>query len=76
MEGATLAFTDEALHEGARLASMKGTGARGLRAVLETVMLEPLFHLPSLPKGGEYLVTPEIVRGEAALAEEPKRKSA
>jgi len=77
LEGAKLEFTDEALHEIARAAARKGTGARGLRAVLEQVMLEPLFYLPSRPKGQTYVVTPEVVRGERPLLGEMyRRKSA
>jgi len=77
LEGARLDFTEDALVEIARLAVKKGTGARGLRSVLEQIMLEPLFHLPSRPKGHTYVVRPEVVRGEAPLFEERRqRKSA
>ena len=76
LEGARLDFMEEALLEIARLAAKKGTGARGLRSVLEQIMLEPLFYLPSRPKGHTYVVRPEVVRGEAPLLEEKQRKSA
>jgi len=76
-EGANLEFTPEALLAIARRAIDKGTGARALRAVLEEIMLEPMFHLPSaVPKGQRYVVTPEVVRGQRALLEHRQRKSA
>jgi len=68
-EDCQLEFTNEALHEIARIALEKDTGARGLRAVIEKIMLEPLFNLPSTPKGRTYVVGPEVVRGEVALLE-------
>jgi ATP-dependent Clp protease ATP-binding subunit ClpX len=76
MEGSRLEFTDEGLREIARQARVKETGARGLRSVLERVMLDPLFQLPSRPKGSVYVVRPEVIRGEAPLAEQRKRKGA
>jgi ATP-dependent Clp protease ATP-binding subunit ClpX len=75
-EGARLEFTPEGLREIARAALEKDTGARGLRAVLEKIMLDPLFNLPSRPKGTVYVVGPEVVRGEAPLMEQRKRKGA
>jgi ATP-dependent Clp protease ATP-binding subunit ClpX len=47
MEGIKLEFTDEALRAAARLALDRNTGARGLRAVLETSMLDVMYELPS-----------------------------
>jgi ATP-dependent Clp protease ATP-binding subunit ClpX len=76
LEGARLEFTEEGLLEVARAAREKGTGARGLRSVLENLMLDPLFHLPSRPKGYTYVVGPEVVRGERGLLEQRKRKGA
>ena len=76
LEDAALDFTKAALAAIADKAVKKGTGARGLRSVLEEIMLEPLFYLPSLPKGGRYVVDPAIVRGDRPLLEEKRRKSA
>ena len=76
LEGARLEFTEEGLHEVARAAKEKDTGARGLRSVLEMVMLDSLFHLPSRPKGYTYVGGPEVVRGEQPLLEQRKRKGA
>ena len=76
LEGAQLEFSEEGMHEIAAAAMQKEIGARGLRSVMEKLMLEPLFHLPSRPKGGTYLVGPEVVRGEQPLLEKRKRKGA
>ena len=47
MEGVELTFTDDALRTVARRALKMDTGARGLRSILETAMLEIMFELPS-----------------------------
>src|SRR5262245_17069368 len=47
MEGVKLEFTPEALREVAQLAIKRGTGARGLRAVLEERMLDVMYEIPS-----------------------------
>ncbi|HWN81144.1 MAG TPA: ATP-dependent Clp protease ATP-binding subunit ClpX [Candidatus Udaeobacter sp.] len=47
MEGIKLEFTPDALRAAARLALERNTGARGLRAVLETAMLDVMYELPS-----------------------------
>lgn len=76
-QGATLEFTEDALKEIARKAVGKGTGARGLRTVMEEIMLEPLFYLPSQEEKHNYVVGPEVVLGEKSLFDiGKKRKSA
>ena len=67
MEHCELEITDEALEEVARIAKRKETGARGLRSVVEEAMFEILFELPEQEAGGKYVLTPEIVRGEARM---------
>jgi ATP-dependent Clp protease ATP-binding subunit ClpX len=47
MEGVKLDFTEDALHAIAKVAMKRGTGARGLRAVLEESMLDLMFEIPS-----------------------------
>jgi len=47
MEGVKLDFTEDALHAIAQLAIKRGTGARGLRAVLEEAMLDVMYDIPS-----------------------------
>jgi ATP-dependent Clp protease ATP-binding subunit ClpX len=76
LEGSRLEFTPEGLREIARIANEKDTGARALRSVMEKVMLEPLFSLPSRPKGHTYVIGPEVIRGERPLLEQRRRKGA
>ena len=66
MEGAQLSFTDDALRAVAKRAQERKTGARALRAILEEVMLDLMFDLPSQVKLGqkEYTVTADIVAGK------------
>ncbi len=67
MENATLEFADSALHEVARLASERQTGARSLRSVLEGVIFDVLYDLPDVGNGKKYIITPEMVRGEQSI---------
>jgi ATP-dependent Clp protease ATP-binding subunit ClpX len=69
MEGADVEFTGEALHEVAKMAKAKDTGARGLRSIVEDIMLDIMFELPDRANKdkGKFLVTPEIVRKEKSL---------
>ena len=78
MEDADLQFTDEALKAIARRAAERETGARGLRSIIETVMLDIMFDLPDQPRGQRYVITDDIVEGRAKLfdADEPVNKSA
>ena len=48
MDGIELTFDDEALNEIAKLAIERNTGARGLRSIIENVMMKPMFEIPSL----------------------------
>ena len=67
LENASLEFTPDALHEIAKIAKSKDTGARGLRSVVENVMFEIMYDLPEQEPGKKYVLTPEVVRGEAKL---------
>jgi ATP-dependent Clp protease ATP-binding subunit ClpX len=67
MENAHLEFTSSALMEIARIAKAKDTGARGLRSVVEQFMFDIMYELPEQEPGKKYVVTPEVVRGEARL---------
>ncbi|HUH08508.1 MAG TPA: ATP-dependent Clp protease ATP-binding subunit ClpX [Egibacteraceae bacterium] len=58
----TLEFTDDALEAVADQAILRGTGARGLRAILEEVLLNTMYELPSLEDIGECQITGEVVR--------------
>jgi ATP-dependent Clp protease ATP-binding subunit ClpX len=58
-----LTFTEKALRDMAKLAIERGTGARGLRAIIENVMLDVLYEIPDHSSEiAEYIVTPEMVR--------------
>ena len=61
MENCDLKFTDEALRTIAKRAMEKGTGARGLRSILEKVMLDIMYDLPDKPKGTKIVVDEKIV---------------
>jgi ATP-dependent Clp protease ATP-binding subunit ClpX len=62
-----LRFTDEALRAVARLACERKVGARGLRMILEELMLEAMYMLPSQKKVKEFLVTAEMVANRRAV---------
>ena len=55
------------LGEIARIAKEKDTGARGLRSVVEESMFEVMYDLPDQAPGKKYILTPEVIRGEASL---------
>ncbi len=78
MENAELQFTEEALQLIARKAQEKETGARGLRSILEQVMLDIMFDLPEQGAGNRYVITKDVVEGRKPLfgIAEPKNKSA
>ena len=60
-DGIKLRFTDEALRAVARQACERRVGARGLRMILEELMLEAMYLLPGQKKVKEFLVTAEMV---------------
>ena len=63
IDGANLKFDDEALLEVATLAIKRKTGARGLRSIMESIMLDIMFDLPEL-KGYDVVITKEVVDGD------------
>ncbi len=65
MEGVKLRFHDDALNAIARRAISRKTGARGLRSILEGILLETMFELPSLNGVQEVVITPDVVDGRA-----------
>jgi len=73
MEGADLEFTPEALVEIAKKAKLKDTGARGLRSIVEDVMLDVMYELPdrAAKDKGRFVITPEVVRKEKGLFDSP-----
>jgi ATP-dependent Clp protease ATP-binding subunit ClpX len=62
MDGVKLKLTDGALHEVARLALERKTGARGLRGILEDIMLDVMYDLPSRDNVKECIISEDVVR--------------
>lgn len=63
LDGVTLRFEEDALHAVAEKAIENKTGARGLRNVLENVMLDIMYELPSLKDVKECLITRGVIEG-------------
>ncbi|MCE9553005.1 MAG: ATP-dependent Clp protease ATP-binding subunit ClpX [Planctomycetes bacterium] len=81
MENAELHFTEDALAAIARKAQAKDTGARGLRSIIEEVMLDIMYELPDQPPGQRYVIDENVVTGRVRLfppagAPQPQQKSA
>ena len=81
MEGVELEFRDDALRAVARKALERKTGARGLRTILEQVLLDTMYELPSMQNVSKVVVDEAVIRGEAkpyiiySNAEQPKAAS-
>ena len=67
MDNADLVFTPGALEAIARLAKEKKTGARGLRSIMEEIMLDILFEMPDQPGGVRYVIDEDVVFGRRKL---------
>ena len=65
MEDVKLTFTDDALEALAERAIQRKTGARGLRSIMEEILLETMFDLPSLEGVDEAIVNREVIEGRA-----------
>ena len=65
MEGAELEFRPEALTAVARKALKRKTGARGLRTILEQVLLDTMYELPSLEHVSKVVVDEAVINGQA-----------
>ena len=76
MENCDVTFTDGALHLIANRALEKSTGARGLRSIIERVMLDIMYELPDVPKGTKFVITEDIVNGNKYAFTMPESKSA
>ncbi len=64
MEGAELEFRDDALRAIAQRAMQRKTGARGLRTILEGVLLDTMYDLPGLSNARKVVVDESVVTGE------------
>jgi ATP-dependent Clp protease ATP-binding subunit ClpX len=78
LEKVRLKFTDDAVAAIAREALKRGTGARGLRAILEEVMLEIMYELPSIQGLKECIITREVIMNHErpVLVSEAQEQSA
>lgn len=65
MENVELTFTDDALTAVAKKAITRKTGARGLRSILEGILLETMFELPTFEGVEEVVVNAEVIDGKA-----------
>ncbi|MEM7444455.1 MAG: ATP-dependent Clp protease ATP-binding subunit ClpX [Pseudomonadota bacterium] len=65
MEDVKLTFTEEALNAIARKAIKRKTGARGLRSIMEGILLEPMFDLPGMEDVEEIVIGGEVVEGRS-----------
>lgn len=63
LDGVKLSFEDDAITEVARLSNERKTGARGLRAILETSMMDCMYELPSREEVVECVITKEVIEG-------------
>ena len=81
LDNVELEFSAEALEVVADLAIKRGTGARGLRAIMEETLLGVMYEIPSKPEVAKVIITPQVVAKEAAPtlvnrpAGGPKRQS-
>ena len=64
MENVELKFTDDALTSIANKAIKRKTGARGLRAIMEDILLELMYEVPSNKTAEEVVITAEVVDGK------------
>ncbi len=65
MEGVDLTVSEEALGAIARKAIDRKTGARGLRSIMEAILLDSMFDLPSLEGVEEVMISQQVVEGTA-----------
>ncbi|MFY9238291.1 MAG: ATP-dependent Clp protease ATP-binding subunit ClpX [Roseovarius sp.] len=79
LEDAQLSFTDDALTSIAKRAIERKTGARGLRSILEDILLDTMFELPGMENVDEVVVNDEAVNSDAEplmIYADPKKEEA
>ncbi|HEY9292755.1 MAG TPA: ATP-dependent Clp protease ATP-binding subunit ClpX [Microlunatus sp.] len=74
IDGVELEFTDEAVEAIADLALLRGTGARGLRAILEEVLLNVMYDVPSRDDVAQVIITAEVVNDSVLPTLVPRDK--
>ncbi len=65
MDGVELEFTEEALDKVVKIAIERGTGARALRSVLENVMIDIMFEIPSMKSTHKCVITADTIENKA-----------
>ena len=65
MEGVEIQFRDDALRAIAKKARERKTGARGLRSIMETVLLDSMYKIPSLDKVSKVIIDAAVIEGES-----------
>ena len=65
MEGVQLEFREDALRAVSKKAKERKTGARGLRTILENILLDVMYDLPSMQNVSKVVVDEAVVRGES-----------
>jgi ATP-dependent Clp protease ATP-binding subunit ClpX len=65
MEDVRLSFNEDALKGISKKAILRKTGARGLRSIMESILLDPMFELPGLDSVEEIVINREVVEGRA-----------
>ncbi|MGH6819056.1 MAG: ATP-dependent Clp protease ATP-binding subunit ClpX [Methylovirgula sp.] len=65
MENTELTFQDEALNVVAKKAIDRKTGARGLRSIMEAILLDTMFELPGLESVEQVVIGPDVVEGKS-----------
>lgn len=69
MDGVKLTIKDDALREIAKTAVARKTGARGLRSILEKILMQPMFEAPDKPDLAEIVIDKDVVLGKKAPIE-------
>ena len=65
MEGVEIQFRDDALRAIAKKGQERRTGARGLRSIMESVLLDSMYKIPSLEKVSKVVIDAAVIEGES-----------
>jgi ATP-dependent Clp protease ATP-binding subunit ClpX len=78
MEGTEIEFRGNALRDVAELAMKRKTGARGLRSILENILLDTMYELPSLNNVSKVVIDESVIKGDTKpliMYDNPKKKA-
>jgi len=65
MEGVSIEFREDALRAVAQKSMERKTGARGLRSILESILLDTMYDLPSMDNVSKVVVDDAVINGES-----------